>query len=428
MVYSRERNVNLEVAIVTTLKTAVVHLRGTRTQQEDDYAVLRAGVVDGRSGDTVIAIVADGMGGHEGGRLASVEAVAAVRHYVLGSDEPLSLRLPNSIIAANTRVRALKTRSGLHDAGCAIVVVACSPHGLVVAHLGDCRAYLFANGKVVQLTRDHTLDVEAGKASTGNSPLTRAVGIERTAQPELFQIRLNCAYRLLACSDGIVKPNEMEALIAVAAARSITLASTNIERLVCIRRRSDNATAVVIESGDFHWSNSRAPISVERPPATKEGRRTLAPLGSGAFWTVLVGAAVTTAYIGLLLAGRASETVNMGDVFLKLESGDTALIRKKHEGEKLPLKRHMRLRDGEYVISINCPRPTQHQHPLTLEVRIENGVLQLLKQTPEPEQTPEPGHGNSRPEETRPKREPRPQMPRPPQNQQPLPRAPADSV
>ena len=170
--------------------------------------------------------VADGMGGGEGGALASqwcCEALAAACAATRG--RPLEAResaVDAALQEANARIRGFAREKGYKTMGTTAVAFLLEPAEGFRAralHVGDSRLYRFRNGRLDVLTRDHTVGNELGRAmSTGNSDqarslqarsnplthiLTRAVGTELRARPEWRTVDVQRDDRYVLCSDGV---------------------------------------------------------------------------------------------------------------------------------------------------------------------------------------------------------------------------------
>lgn len=155
----------------------------------------------------LVAAVADGMGGHAGGEIASATAIEAVA-TVSG---PATIR----VNAANLAVQeAAAQRPRLSGMGTTLTVAIFDGDGTVeVGHVGDSRAYLVHDGSLSRITADHSFVAEmiaAGRMTEAEaeshpyrSVLTRAVGLEHTVEVDLFEHTLVAGDRVLICSDGV---------------------------------------------------------------------------------------------------------------------------------------------------------------------------------------------------------------------------------
>ncbi|MFX3633326.1 MAG: Stp1/IreP family PP2C-type Ser/Thr phosphatase [Candidatus Pristimantibacillus sp.] len=168
-----------------------------------------------------LAIVADGMGGHQAGDVASQLAVHAYRELLElnASKADLSIvegkmLIRQAIVSANNVVYDMASRNEqYYNMGTTIVAALVIDHHVIIGHIGDSRAYLFSVDGITQLTEDHTLVnelVKSGQLSTeeaANHPrrnvLTRAVGTDSEIEVDIQTIELSADNLLLLCSDGL---------------------------------------------------------------------------------------------------------------------------------------------------------------------------------------------------------------------------------
>jgi serine/threonine protein phosphatase PrpC len=172
-----------------------------------------------------LAIVADGMGGHEGGQLASDLAVRTVCEvYQQAAGLEPSEALEKGLREAHDRIRAFAaSHPEYHNMGTTCTAVAIRGAHLWVAHVGDSRCYLFRAGKFRRMTRDHSYVnqlVEYGIISSAEAEhhpqrnvLTSALGIGRdgaTIDTSAEPTKLEPGDTLLLCTDGLWGPvNEL---------------------------------------------------------------------------------------------------------------------------------------------------------------------------------------------------------------------------
>ncbi len=191
------------------------HTGLVRDNNEDNYELVYPG-----AGYPLAMILADGMGGHSKGEIASeiaVEFVASfLREYLLSPHSPAELtrHLQELVKKANVKVYLgsldEKENQGMGTTLTAAVLLA---DHLIIAHVGDCRAYIFKDGHLRQLTVDHTLVqemVDAGSLTaeeTRTHPrrnvLTRALGFPDFIIPDMTEIPVAGGDRILLCSDGL---------------------------------------------------------------------------------------------------------------------------------------------------------------------------------------------------------------------------------
>jgi protein phosphatase len=164
-----------------------------------------------------LAIVADGMGGCEGGQFASRIAVETVEEINSSSSDPdPQQRLLEGFRQAHARIQQrARENPGLHGMGTTMTALALIGDSLFYAHIGDSRLYLLRAGKLRVVTRDHSLVsrlVETGiirAEDADNHPqkhvLTAAVGVAEDIQPDFSAapVALEKADVLLLCTDGL---------------------------------------------------------------------------------------------------------------------------------------------------------------------------------------------------------------------------------
>jgi len=211
-------------------------------------------------GEDIFA-VADGMGGHVGGEVAAQLAVDVLKDAF--EKDKTSNGLLNAVKEANLAV----WNKGLDDislrgmgttltAGVLIKEKADSLL-LVLAHVGDSRAYLLRGSKLVKLTDDHTLIEELLRRGKINSAqalhdrrrhtLTRALGIEPDVAVDLKQVRLLPGDRIILCSDGLTNEvSEKEIASTLAKGQDPAKVAADLVALARAHGGNDNITAVVI--------------------------------------------------------------------------------------------------------------------------------------------------------------------------------------
>jgi PPM family protein phosphatase len=161
--------------------------------------------------------VADGMGGHVAGEVASSAAVAAVaamdERLGEAKTEPLEALFDAVADAVHRLTELAEQDPGLQGMGTTLTVLHWDGTRFAVAHVGDSRAYLLREGELSQLTRDHTvvqelvdqgrIPAELAATHPSRSVLTRALQSGGDADPDLFVVEARSADRYLICSDGL---------------------------------------------------------------------------------------------------------------------------------------------------------------------------------------------------------------------------------
>jgi len=205
--------------------------------------------------------LADGVGGHQRGEVASSLAVekllAGFRNALPG--EPYTTLLPRLVQAANTQVFEAGLTAGSSGASMATTVVACALRydRAIVSHVGDSRCYLVRQQYAVSLTRDHTVSSEQQRlglvsareaAGTATSHLlSRALGTEMFVSVETSEHQIFPGDTLLLCSDGLHHSVNSEDIVAVTSkTASFEQAAATLVALAKERDGSDNISVQLI--------------------------------------------------------------------------------------------------------------------------------------------------------------------------------------
>lgn len=163
-------------------------------------------VARGQTAGPFLAAVADGMGGHVGGEIASGLAIEAA---VEADGSPIDrVQVANAVV-----VDASRRRPRLAGMGTTLTLAVFSDEALEIGHIGDSRAYLLREGALEQLTHDHSLVAEmvaAGELRPEDAPahpfrsvITRALGMETGVPVDRVRRDLLPGDRILLCSDGL---------------------------------------------------------------------------------------------------------------------------------------------------------------------------------------------------------------------------------
>lgn len=157
-------------------------------------------------------VVADGMGGHEAGEVASKIAVDTMEAEGPKSTSPEALA--KSVLKANEAIiEGAKNGTGKPGMGTTITAAFVYGDNVVIAQVGDSRAYLLHEGELQRITRDHSLVadlIEQGRLTEAEarfhpqrSVITRALGSDPNMQPDLYTLKVTEGDRLMLCSDGL---------------------------------------------------------------------------------------------------------------------------------------------------------------------------------------------------------------------------------
>src|SRR4051794_35269970 len=131
--------------------------RGRRPHQEDAFHFQPLPGPDGTV-DSVLMLLADGMGGHRGGAHASAAAIQAFVETYIAFPQPEADRLHRALLVANQRIaRDASANPTLRGMGCTLLGLAVTPAGLYLISVGDSPAFLFRNGELQRLNADHSM-------------------------------------------------------------------------------------------------------------------------------------------------------------------------------------------------------------------------------------------------------------------------------
>ena len=169
--------------------------------------------------------VADGMGGHAAGEVASEIAITVLSEKAPRT--PDASALGRAVEDANRAViLAASEKRGRAGMGTTMTAAILQKDRLVVAQVGDSRAYLLHQGKLQQLTRDHSLMadmIEAGRLTPeearthpNRSVITRAIGSDIHMRPDIYELNVDAGDRILLCSDGLssmISNNAIESIM-----------------------------------------------------------------------------------------------------------------------------------------------------------------------------------------------------------------------
>lgn len=240
--------------------------------------------------------VADGMGGHAAGEVASSTAITALSAAFEAIDRRTAGSLESAAKAANRAVweqaRANRAMFGMGTTLVALAVVEKEDgtNRLAVAHVGDSRLYLYRDGALKQVTVDHSLvqelvdDGQISETQAAVHPqrhvLTRALGVEPDVEVDLIDLAQRNGDRYLLCSDGLPREASDDQIAAVLSRFSNPAEAANeLVAVANLRGGSDNTTVIVIDVLASETSpdtlivvpSPPGPATSETSPPTLEG-------------------------------------------------------------------------------------------------------------------------------------------------------------
>lgn len=244
----------------------LTHVGRQRQHNEDSYLV---------ENDARLFLVADGMGGHAAGEIASRIAVDSISEFIIHTKEDdgtwphaydehfrrSTNRLMEAVRSANTRVlEAMRKDARLRGMGTTVVACLADDSTVSIAHVGDSRAYLIRDNQLSRITNDHSWvfeQVQAGmltEAEAEKHPLrnviTRALGGALQVSPDAVEITPKSGDVYLLCSDGLtgMVPEDEILRIVTAAEGNLEQACQGLIDTANARGGLDNITAILIRT------------------------------------------------------------------------------------------------------------------------------------------------------------------------------------
>jgi serine/threonine protein phosphatase PrpC len=245
------------------------------------YARTDAGPVREQNEDSMLVdheggvfIVADGMGGHAAGEIASALAVRTVHKILVGHEDPDETRLVRDVDQVDTadllreRLRYAmnqasvvirkesESRPDTRGMGTTVVVLVIEGEQAHLAHVGDSRAYLWRAGRLMRLTRDHTVvqqEIDAGRLTPELARLvphkhilTQSVGYHGPVEPDTATRWLEKGDLFILCSDGVTDPLDDDAITAVLEKSPQDLVAEALVDAALKAGGEDNVTVVAV--------------------------------------------------------------------------------------------------------------------------------------------------------------------------------------
>ena len=300
-----------------------------------DIGRVREGNEDSYLTEEPLFAVADGMGGHRGGEVASQLAVETLEKlFKKGAGD-----LPDQVQEAN---RVVFERSVVDEkvAGMGTTLTAALVEGdrVRVAHVGDSRAYLLRDGDLRLLTEDHTLvhrmvtegEISPEEAETHpqRSVLTRALGVETVVDVDDDTVQVRPGDRLLLCTDGLTSMVSEQAI--EEALRAVPDPQEAAHRLVQMANQgggTDNTTVVVLDFSDDDVAVARpkeqatsSEAAIAPPPTGRPARSRRLPRKL-LVWIGIIVALVVVAFVGLRLYLDSQWYVGVSDGHVAIFQG-----------------------------------------------------------------------------------------------------------
>ncbi len=214
-------------------------------------------------GNTVFAIVCDGMGGANAGNIASENAVKIISEYIKRSYRKnmdfigISSLLKSAVVSANMELYDMSLKNpDLNGMGTTAVVAAVRENSAVICHVGDSRAYLVSGDSIAQLTTDHSMVqslVESGKLTPEQAKIhprknviTRALGAEENVLVDCVDVNMVKGDTILLCSDGLTNFVEVKDILKAFKNNDISVVAEFLTNCANNGGGGDNITVVTV--------------------------------------------------------------------------------------------------------------------------------------------------------------------------------------
>jgi PPM family protein phosphatase len=247
-----------------------------------DVGRMRAGNEDAYLIEVPLFVVADGMGGHIAGDVASSTAVQTIAEHLRAADAADPETLAQLVRDANAAIwDKAQSDVSLSGMGTTCTLVLIDGERAHIAHVGDSRAYRLRSGALERLTQDHTLVArmvkegrlrpEEAERHPQRNMITRALGVDPDVRVDLTAVDLDEGDRLLLCSDGLPSMVQEDSIEEALAAETDPQAAA--DRLVDMANEAggeDNITVVVIDvAADGSGPATAGRVRTE-PPAPQQ--------------------------------------------------------------------------------------------------------------------------------------------------------------
>lgn len=197
-----------------------------------------------------LLLVADGMGGHPSGDVASEVAIDAALEALgppedeHGGDDPMRWLADAARAAHDAVLRDIREHPEHTGMGTTLVLAHVDETaGLIsVAHVGDSRAYLLEDGEFRRLTQDHVTS-----SIFGGRSLTQAVGVDGSVRPEVVEVEAGPRARLLLCTDGLTDEVDERRMAQLAGEGPVKQAARSLIDAALAAGGHDNVTVILAE-------------------------------------------------------------------------------------------------------------------------------------------------------------------------------------
>ena len=243
-----------------------------RYAARSDVGLVRSNNEDSVYAGARLLALADGMGGHAAGEVASQLVIAALAH--LDDDEPggdLLAKLDGAIRSGNSAIAAqVEMEPDLEGMGTTLTAILFAGNRLGLAHIGDSRGYLLRDGELTQITKDDTfvqtlvdegrITREEAHSHPQRSLIMRAL-TGHEVEPTLTMREVRTGDRYLLCSDGLSDPVSDETILDALQIPDVTDSADRLIELALRGGGPDNVTVVVADVVDYDYGPTQPIIA-----------------------------------------------------------------------------------------------------------------------------------------------------------------------
>ena len=239
------------------MKVVAVTEVGRRTNNEDSFFKYRNDKLYG-------GLVADGMGGHNKGDMASKLASDIIKDYIMSNFKDtmdsfdVSELMRTAVLKANNKIHEIAMKNPICEGmGTTVTMGFIFDKWIVTAHVGDSRAYLYNGSTVEKITKDHSyvrelldrgvISEEEAKSHPKRNCITRAVGIERTVMVDI-KVRKYKGETVILCSDGMwafVEDEKIAEIIKNSSDEEV--AAEQLIEMALLNGSNDNITVIIFK-------------------------------------------------------------------------------------------------------------------------------------------------------------------------------------
>jgi protein phosphatase len=253
-----------------------------RKDNQDSFGIFPSGDPSVYSGKGILFIIADGMGGHAGGKEASSLAVNVIKNVFLNStSSDLELVLKEALEEANSQIfNKSENSKELKGMGTTCSALILKENKGFISHIGDSKIYLiesdYVKKNIEQLTEDHTkvhemvkqgiLTEKEAEVYPSKSVLMRALGVDPKVNADFKEIKIKAGQNFVLCSDGLANVTKEE-IINIVERNSPEIACSQLIKLANERGGGDNVSVIVVK---LNSSNVSKAIKPSLPPKKKK--------------------------------------------------------------------------------------------------------------------------------------------------------------